>query len=276
MFELNPFVLYASAVILGLCVGSFMNVVIHRLPKMVEHAMFAPDDDRSAPPNLIVPPSSCPQCGAAIRVRDNIPIVSYLLLKGRCAHCGAAISLRYPVVEFLGALLFVFVVAWLDTPLQMAGALIFSFSLLALLFIDLKHYLLPDLITLPLLWCGLLFNINGTFTDLSSAVVGAVVGYMVLWTVYHLFRLLTGKEGMGYGDFKLVAAIGAWLGWQMLPLVILLGSVIGAIVGGIFLAVSRRGRDHPIPFGPFLAGAGWVAMFWGGEIVDGYLQLTGY
>jgi len=228
-----------------------------------------------SPPNLFSPPSSCPQCGARIRATQNIPVVSYLALKGKCASCGAAISRRYPLVEILGAVLFVFVVATLDTPLAIAGGLVFSFCLLALVFIDLDTYLLPDLVTLPLLWIGLLVNIPGTYIDLSSAVIGAVAGYLVLWSVYHGFRLLTGKEGLGYGDFKLVAAIGAWLGWQMQPLVILLASVIGAVVGGVYLKMSRRGRDHPIPFGPFLAGAGFAAMFWGDAIVGSYLQFAG-
>jgi len=279
---LHPAFLFTGAAVLGLCVGSFLNVVIHRLPRMVDYAQGDVEGETrtraetaSPPPNLISPSSSCPQCGARIRAMQNIPVVSYLALKGKCASCGAAISRRYPLVEILGALLFVFVVATLDTPLAIAGGLVFSYCLLALVFIDLETYLLPDLITLPLLWIGLLVNIPGIFIDLPSAVIGAVGGYLVLWIVYHGFRLLTGKEGLGYGDFKLVAAIGAWLGWQMLPLVILLASVIGAVVGGVYLKMSRRGRDHPIPFGPFLAGAGFVAMFWGDAIVGGYLQFAG-
>lgn len=278
---LHPALVLSAAAVLGLCVGSFLNVVIHRLPRMVEYAQGDLEGETRAPaeggspPNLFSPPSRCPQCGRRIRVTQNIPVVSYLALKGKCASCGAAISRRYPLVEILGAVLFVFVVATLDTPLAIAGGLVFSFCLLALVFIDLETCLLPDLITLPLLWIGLLVNISGTFIDLPSAVIGAVAGYFVLWIVYHGFRLLTGKEGLGYGDFKLVAAIGAWLGWQMLPLVILLASVIGAVVGGVYLKMSRRGRDHPIPFGPFLAGAGFVAMFWGDAIVGGYLQFAG-
>jgi leader peptidase (prepilin peptidase) / N-methyltransferase len=274
--NLHPLVLFPAAILFGLCIGSFLNVVIHRLPRMIDPQIDGGETDQTRPaPNLFSPPSSCPQCHTQLRVRDNIPVVSYVALRGRCAHCGARISPRYPLVELLGAALCVFVVMTTPVSAAMFGILVFSFGLLALLFIDLEHYLLPDLITLPLMWCGLLFNISGTFVDLPSAVIGAVCGYLVLWSVFHVFRLLTGKEGLGYGDFKLVAAIGAWLGWQMLPLVILIASVVGAVVGGIYLAVSKRGRDHPIPFGPFLAGAGWLAMFWGEEMIDLYFQFAG-
>lgn len=274
--NLHPFVLLSAAVVLGLCIGSFLNVVIHRLPRMIDPHIDGDAADETRPAqNLFSPPSSCPRCHAHIRVRDNIPIVSYLALRGKCAYCNAPISARYPLVELLGAAMFVFVAITVPDTSAMFGTLVFSFALLALLFIDLEHYLLPDLITIPLVWCGLLFNISGTFVDLPSAVIGAVAGYLTLWSVFHIFRLLTGKEGLGYGDFKLVAAIGAWLGWQMLPLVILIASVVGAVVGGIYLAKSKRGRDHPIPFGPFLAGAGWVAMFWGEDILRVYFQLAG-
>ncbi len=266
-------ILVGACAVLGLCVGSFLNVVIHRLPAMITW-----DEDESssgAPPNLVSPPSSCPDCGARIRPWHNIPVVSYLLLRGRCASCSQPISRRYPAVELLGAAIAVAMLYLADTPLGFAGGLIFSYSLLALLLIDLEHYLLPDLVTLPLLWVGLMLNTGQLYTTLDTAVFGAVAGYLALWSVYHLFRLLTGKEGMGYGDFKLTAAIGAWLGWTMLPLVILAASTLGAVVGGIYLLVSSKGRDHPIPFGPFLAVAGWIAMFWGHDIVDRYLGFLG-
>ncbi len=273
---MSPLVFYTLTIVAGLCVGSFVNVVIHRLPGMID-SRYSNSDGHEADgvPNLFSPPSNCPACHTALRVRDNIPVISFVMLRGRCAHCGAPISSRYPMVEILGALLALFLVTKLDMPLAVFGAAVFSFALMSLLFIDLKHYLLPDLITLPLMWCGLLINIGDTFTDLPSAVIGAAAGYLLLWGVFHLFRLVTGKEGLGYGDFKLVAAIGAWLGWQMLPLVILMGSVVGAVVGAVYLAASRRGRDHPIPFGPFLAGAGWLAMFWGEDILAAYFQLAG-
>lgn len=273
---MHPLVLYTLAIVTGLCVGSFVNVVIHRLPGMVDSRYASRDGSPSdTVPNLFSPPSCCPACRTPLRVRDNVPVISFLLLRGRCAHCGKPISRRYPIVEVLGAIIALFLVSTLDAPLAVFGAAVFSFALLALLFIDLEHYLLPDLVTLPLMWCGLLINIGGTFIDLPSAVIGAATGYLLLWSVFHLFRLVTGKEGLGYGDFKLVAAIGAWLGWQMLPLVILLASVVGAAVGAVYLAASRRGRDHPIPFGPFLAGAGWLAMFWGDTILSTYFQLAG-
>ncbi len=272
-FGLNPLILAGACAVLGLCVGSFLNVVIHRLPAMISW-----DGDESsseAPPNLVSPPSSCPRCGTRIRPWHNIPLVSYLLLGGRCASCSQPISRRYPAVELLGAGIAVGMLYLTDTPLAFAGGLIFSYSLLALLLIDFEHYLLPDLLTLPLLWVGLLLNTGQLYTTLDNAVFGAVAGYLTLWAVYHLFRLLTGKEGMGYGDFKLTAAIGAWLGWTMLPLVILAASTLGAVVGGIYLLVSSKGRDHPIPFGPFLAIAGWIAMFRGPDIVDRYLGFLG-
>lgn len=274
LLGLDPAFFLVTAAIVGLCLGSFVNVVIHRLPGMIDPALATADDD-DAVPNLFSPPSRCPHCQSPIRARDNIPVVSYLLLRGRCAHCAGTIPLRYPLVEIIGGVLGLFIAATAATPLTMLGALVFSFALLALVCIDLEHYLLPDAITLPLLWAGLLVNLDGTFTDLSSAVIGAAAGYLVLWAVFHLFRLLTGKEGLGYGDFKLVAAIGAWLGWQMLPLVVLLASVAGALIGGLYLAVSHRGRDHPIPFGPFLAASGWIAMLQGERILDAYLQFAG-
>ena len=267
------------AIVLGLIVGSFLNVVIHRLPKMMERAWQdqcaelrggqpPPPDE---PYNLMVPRSACPSCGEAISATQNIPVVSYILLRGRCANCKAAIGLRYPLVE-LGTGLISGFIAWHFGPGPSAvAAVVFFWALVALSCIDFDTQLLPDSITLPLLWLGLLVNISTTFIDLVSAVLGAVAGYLVLWTVYWLFKLVTGKEGMGYGDFKLLAAIGAWIGWQMLPLVILLSAGVGALIGIGLIIVVRHGRNVPIPFGPYLAIAGLVALLWGPGIMRAYL-----
>ena len=265
---------------LGLMVGSFLNVVIHRLPKMMEAswkqqcAELRGETYEPAPPyNLVVPRSACPQCGHAISAWENIPVISYLLLRGRCRGCGAAISLRYPIVEAATGILSGYTAWHFGFGLPAAGALLLVWSLLALTAIDFDAQLLPDDITLPLLWIGLLFNLTGTYTDIASAVLGTVSGYLVLWCVYWLFRLTTGKEGMGYGDFKLLAALGAWMGWQMLPLIILLSSLVGAIVGITLILAFRHGRNMPIPFGPYLAGGGMIALFWGKTLTQGYLQM---
>lgn len=260
----------AVAALLGLLFGSFLNVVIHRLPRMLEAewraqaaetAGTAPPE--AAPYNLVVPGSSCPHCGHRIRAIENIPVLSWLLLRGRCASCRAPIPVRYPLVELLAAIAAAFAV-WRFGP-GMAGvaAAVLSLFLIALTFIDLDTQLLPDDLTLPLLWLGLLVNLpgTGTFTDLPSAVVGAVAGYLALWSVYWLFRLATGREGMGYGDFKLLAALGAWFGWQSLPAIILLASVVGAAVGVGLIVLRSHGRATPIPFGPYLAGAGLLALY---------------
>ncbi|MBI5657966.1 MAG: prepilin peptidase [Nitrosomonadales bacterium] len=267
-------------------VGSFLNVVIHRLPKMMEREWLAhcsglngsagPDSAGAEPApryNLVVPRSACPHCGHNISAPENIPIVSYLLLRGKCRSCGAPISARYPLVEALSGLLSGYAAWHFGFGLAACAALLFVWALLALTFIDFDTQLLPDDITLPLLWSGLLFNLAGTFADLRGAVIGAVAGYLVLWAVYWLFKLATGKEGMGYGDFKLLAAIGAWLGWQMLPLVILLSSLVGAVVGVTLIVAARHGRNAPIPFGPYLAGGGLIALFWGQALTQGYLRL---
>ena len=267
-------------VILGLLVGSFLNVVIHRLPKIMEREWRAQSDElngqteqESSPYNLIVPRSACPHCGHLISALENIPVVSYLFLQGKCKGCGAPISVRYPSVELISGLLSGFAAWHFGFGLAALGALLFIWALLALTFIDFDTQLLPDDITLPLLWVGLLFNLSRTYTDLQSAVVGALAGYLTLWGVYWLFKLATGKEGMGYGDFKLLAAIGAWMGWQMLPLVILTSSVVGAVVGVTLIVAARHGRNVPIPFGPYLAGGGLIALFWGQALTRGYLQL---
>ncbi len=276
----NPALATTLAGLLGLLVGSFLNVVIHRLPRMMERdwqlqcaelrGEAAPEKERLS---LAAPASRCPHCGHAIRAWENIPVLSFLLLKGRCSGCQAPISLRYPLVEAFTGLLSAFTVWHFGPTLAAAAALLLLWAMVALTGIDFDTQLLPDSITLPLVWLGLLFNISGTFTDLSSAVIGAMVGYLSLWSVYWLFKLATGKEGMGYGDFKLLAAIGAWLGWQMLPLTILLSSLVGAVVGVALIVLARRGRNVPIPFGPYLAAAGLLALYWGQELTQSYLRL---
>jgi leader peptidase (prepilin peptidase) / N-methyltransferase len=270
----------AAAVVLGLLIGSFLNVVVYRLPRMMERDWAAQCADlrgeavvESESFSLIRPRSRCPACGRPIGALENVPIISFLILRGRCRGCRTAISWRYPAVEALSGMLFG-LCAWQFGPSLLAGgAMAFVAAMIALTFIDLDTQLLPDDITLPLLWAGLLLNISGTFTDLTSAVVGAVAGYLSLWSVYWLFKLVTGKDGMGYGDFKLLAAIGAWLGWQILPLTILLSSFVGALVGITLIVLTRHGRNVPIPFGPYLAAAGLIALFAGKPLTQAYLGL---
>ncbi|MGE5467682.1 MAG: prepilin peptidase [Ignavibacteria bacterium] len=268
------------AVLLGLAVGSFLNVVIHRLPLMMERewlsqcAELRGEQAAAAEPlTLAAPRSRCPQCGHAIGALENIPVISYLVLRGRCRGCGKAISPRYPLVEAFTSALFGLAAWKLGPGAAAAGAMLFLAAAIALTFIDVDKQLLPDDITLPLIWAGLLFNMFGVFTDLRSAVLGAVFGYLALWLVYWGFKLITGKEGMGYGDFKLLAAIGAWVGWQVLPLTILLSSLVGAVVGIVMIVLARHGRNVPIPFGPYLAAAGVIALFWGHELNQAYLGL---
>ncbi len=270
--------------LLGLLVGSFLNVVAYRLPVMMERdwreqcreffemEAAAPD---SGPFNLVLPRSRCPHCGHGITALENIPVISYLLLRGRCSDCGSGISSRYPLVEAATAL-FSLVVAWrFGFSWETALLLPLTWALLALSLIDYDHKLLPDSLIFPFLWLGLLANSQGLFTDPATAVIGAAAGYLSLWIVFQLFRLLTGKEGMGYGDFKLLALFGAWAGWQYLFQIILLSSLVGAVVGGALLALSGRDRSDPIPFGPFIAAAGWVSLLWGGEINQAYLNWSG-
>lgn len=261
-------------------VGSFLNVVIHRLPKMMEHGWMAECAElrgETPPPaeklTLATPRSRCPQCGHAISALENIPVLSFLFLRGRCRACQAPISLRYPLVEALSGVLSGYAIWRLGVSGAGIGALFFIWCMIALTFIDFDTQLLPDSITLPLLWAGLLLNLNGTFTDLRSAVIGAAAGYLSLWSVYWAFKLATGKEGMGYGDFKLLAAIGAWLGWKMLPLAILASSMVGAVVGIALIVLARHGRNIPIPFGPYLAAAALIALFWGKPLTEHYLGL---
>jgi leader peptidase (prepilin peptidase) / N-methyltransferase len=273
--------LVSVAVLFGLLAGSFINVVIHRLPRMMERQWRAecaeiagtPAPAAEAPYNLVVPRSACPHCSHRITALENIPIASYIALGGKCSACGKPISPRYPVVEALVGVLSGYIAWRYGLSTAMFGALLFAGAMVALTFIDLDTFFLPDNITLPLLWAGLLLNTAGVFTDLRSAIFGAVAGYLALWSVYWIFKLVTGKEGMGYGDFKLLAAIGAWLGWKMLPLVILLSSLVGAVVGICLIAFARHGRNVPIPFGPYLAAAGLIALFWGETLTRQYLNL---
>ena len=276
----DPVAFAVLAGVVGLAVGSFLNVVIHRLPIMMEREWLAQCAELRGEAaaeaerlTLATPRSRCPHCGHSISALENIPLLSYLALRGKCRGCGARISVRYPLVEALTGLLFGFAAWKLGPGAAAAGALVFVAAMVALTFIDFDTQLLPDDITLPLLWAGLLFNAFGVYTDLQTAVFGAVAGYLALWSVYWGFKLATGKEGMGYGDFKLLAAIGAWLGWQMLPLTILLSSFVGAVVGIVLIVLARHGRNVPIPFGPYLAAAGVIALFWGRHLNQVYLTM---
>ena len=271
------------AAIFGLLIGSFLNVVVYRLPIMRqrefdnyiahEAGKELPHQDRF---NLMVPRSRCPHCGHQIGALENIPVISWLVLRGKCSQCKAPISPRYPVVEAVTGLLSAAVVWHFGSGWVGLAALAFTYLLVAMTLIDYDHKELPDELTLPLLWIGLLLNLNGDgIVPLRDAVIGAVAGYLALWSVYWLFKLVTGKEGMGYGDFKLLAALGAWMGWAMLPTIIILSSVVGAVVGLSLIVFRGRARDNPIPFGPYLAGAGMIALFYGTPLTrfaQGYLQ----
>ncbi|WP_281386171.1 prepilin peptidase [Silvimonas terrae] len=277
LFSQNPLLFGGFCLILGLLVGSFLNVVIHRLPRMIE-AQFRqecavidlPPDAPLPPPasryNLVVPRSACPSCGHQITALENIPVVSWLVLGGKCRRCRTPISVRYPAVELLTGILTALTGMHLGFGAHAAAGILITWALIALFFIDADTYLLPDSITLPLMWAGLLFNISDGFTSLTSAVVGAAAGYLVLWTVFWLFKLATGKEGMGYGDFKLLAALGAWFGWQSLPVIVLLSSVAGAVLGIVMVVAAKRGFGKPMPFGPYLAVAGWAMLIWGNHL----------
>ena len=294
----SHWLLTGSAFLLSLLVGSFLNVVIHRLPIMLDRQwrgqaleMLDPESDQRSTAersqatsryNLVTPRSACPHCGSEIKAHQNIPDVSYLLLGGKCANCKGKISARYPIVELATALLSAAVVWHFGWHWQTVAALAFTWALVALTVIDLDHQVLPDVITLPLLWLGLLLSLawhSGLAppmpVDPRSAIIGAAAGYLSLGLVYWAFKLATGKEGMGYGDFKLFGAFGAWMGWQMLPLIILLSAFAGAVVGIALIVLRGRDRNIPIPFGPYLAAAGWIALMWGPQIVGGYLSLSG-
>ena len=279
MLAVQPWVAIAVALVVGLCVGSFLNVVVHRLPKMMDRAWRAQCAElrgEATPPeqpakyNLAVPRSACPQCGHPIGVLENIPVVSWLALRGACSACRKPISIRYPLVEALAGLLAAYAIWRFGVTWKAAAACVMLWMLLALTFIDFDTQLLPDSLTLPLLWAGLGANLFGLFAPLADAVIGAIAGYLALWVVYWLFRLIRGKEGMGYGDFKLLAALGAWLGWQMLPLIVLLSSVVGAFIGITLMVFKGRDHDVPLAFGPYLAIAGGIALFFGPAIVKGW------
>jgi len=279
MLLVNPYAAVAIALVVGLCVGSFLNVVVHRLPRMMERDWRAqcaelrgesPPEENAPAYNLAVPRSACPECGRRIGALENIPVVSWLALRGACRGCGKPISMRYPLVEMLGGLLAAYAIWRFGVSWKGAAACVLLWTLIALTFIDFDTQLLPDSLTLPLVWAGLVANLAGLFVPLADAVIGAVAGYLTLWIVYWLFRLIRGKEGMGHGDFKLLAALGAWLGWQMLPLIVLLSSVVGAAIG-ITLMVFK-GRDHNVPlaFGPYPAIAGAIALFFGPPLIKGW------
>lgn len=279
LLQSSPVFFVIVCSVLGLIVGSFLNVVIYRLPKIMErewrtqcaelHGQTLPDE---LPFTLAVPRSACPSCGHTLHAAENIPLFSYLWLGGKCRHCRASIGVRYPVVEALTGILSGYAAAHFGYGIPAVAAILLIWALIALTFIDFDTQLLPDSITLPLLWLGLFFNLNHAFVPLHTAVIGAIAGYLSLWSVYWLFRLITGKHGMGYGDFKLLAALGGWLGWSMLPLIILLSSAIGALVGIMLIILTKRGKSVPMPFGPYLAGGGLVALFWGKTLVLTYLS----
>jgi leader peptidase (prepilin peptidase)/N-methyltransferase len=289
VFAAQPALFIGACALLGLLIGSFLNVVIHRLPVMLERqwrlecarlAAGAEPASAGEPFNLVVPRSACPACRAPITAWQNIPILSYLALRGRCAACRAPISARYPLVEALTGVLSA-AVAWrFGFGVAAGAALVLTWFLIALTFIDLDTQYLPDNLTLPLLWLGLLVSLAGTAgtqasipVDLRSSVLGAAVGYLCLWSVYQLFRLATGKEGMGYGDFKLLAALGAWLGWQLILPIVLIAAAVGALLGALMLAIQGRARATPLAFGPYLAASGWLMLLFGHELVARYLGL---
>jgi leader peptidase (prepilin peptidase) / N-methyltransferase len=283
---LPPYLFSALVGVIGLLVGSFLNVVIYRLPIMMrrdwrnecaEYLELELDktDDCEQTFNLVLPLSRCPSCKTPIKPYQNIPVISYILLKGCCGQCRTPISVRYPAIEVLTAVLSI-AVAWrFGYTAESVFALLLTWSLIALSFIDIDHQLLPDSITLPVLWLGLLLSVFEVFSGSHASIIGAAAGYLALWSVYHLFKLATGKEGMGYGDFKLLALLGGWLGWQALPAIILLSSLVGAIIGSAMVIFGNHDRNTAIPFGPYLAAAGWIALLWGKQINQLYLSAVG-
>ncbi len=284
IFQSSPGLLTALVLIIGLLVGSFLNVVIYRLPVMMdigwkkeckEYLEIEDNDDKQEPFNLMLPLSRCPNCNADIKAYQNIPIISYLFLQGKCANCKTHIALRYPLIEAFTGITSAIVAYHFGYTIEMGFALLLTWALIALSFIDIDHQLLPDSITLPMLWLGLFLSLFSTFTDTDSSIIGAIAGYLSLWTVYQLFKLATGKEGMGYGDFKLLSLFGAWLGWQYIPLIIILSSLVGAVIGISMILLVKKDRNIPIPFGPYLAAAGWLALLWGDKINALYLNAVG-
>ena len=280
----SPLAFVLCTLVLGLLVGSFLNVVVYRLPKMMlrdwktqaREVLELPPEPQTETFNLILPHSRCPHCSHRIRAWENLPVVSYLFLGGKCSSCKAPISKRYPLVELACGVMSAFVAWHFGFGWQAGAVLVLSWGLLSMSLIDADHQLLPDAIVLPLLWLGLIVNAFGLFTTLTDALWGAVAGYLVLWAVFWVFKLLTGKDGMGYGDFKLLAMLGAWGGWQILPLTIMLSSIVGAVLGLILLRVRNVQTSTPIPFGPYLAIAGWIALLWGAQITTSYLQIAGF
>ncbi|MFV1973653.1 MAG: A24 family peptidase [Thiohalobacterales bacterium] len=282
LLQESPPLFYGTAGILGLVVGSFLNVVIHRLPIILnrqwaeqccEHLELEPETvAEDTPFNLVTPASRCPECGHRIGALENIPVLSYLVLKGRCRICATRISPRYPVIELATATLSIITVMHFGFTIQAAMALVFTWTIIPLCMIDYDCQLLPDTMTLPLLWFGLGLSVWNIFVDSQSSIFGAIAGYLSLWLVFQLFRLATGKEGMGFGDFKLLAAIGAWTGWQLLPIVILFSSAVGAVIGISLILLKGHDRSQPLPFGPFLASAGWITLLWGQDILTLYLH----
>ena len=277
----EPLAFILCVLVLGLLIGSFLNVLVYRLPKMMERewqaqareALELPEEPAGETFNLVLPNSRCPHCAHEIKPWENIPLISYLFLRGKCSSCKTHISLRYPLVELTCGLLSAYVAWHFGFSWQTGAFLLLTWGLLAMSLIDVDHHLLPDSLVLPLLWLGLIVNYLGLFTSLESALWGAIAGYLSLWSVYWLFKLVTGKEGMGYGDFKLLAMLGAWGGWQILPLTILLSSLVGAVLGVIMLKLRNQDSSTPIPFGPYLAIAGFIALLWGEQITSSYLQL---
>jgi leader peptidase (prepilin peptidase)/N-methyltransferase len=283
ILTLYPLAFVIAAMLVGLLIGSFLNVVVWRLPKMLDRewreeareVLGLPGETPLPTFNMMLPHSQCPHCGHRIRAWENIPVLSYLFLRGRCSNCTAAISKRYPLTELACGLLSAFIAWHFGFGWQACMALLLSWGLLTMSLIDAEHQLLPDVLVLPLIWLGLIINSFGLFVSLHEALWGAVAGYMALWSVFWLFKLITGKDGMGHGDFKLLAMFGAWGGWQILPLTLLLSSMVGAVVGVILLRLRNAKTSTPIPFGPFLAIAGWIALLWGGQITDFYWQFVG-
>jgi len=280
----SPAAFITVAFVFGLIIGSFLNVVSLRLPRRMQwqwrqqcaELLKQKADDGEIPPGLVVHRSRCTHCGHAIRPWENIPVISFALLRGRCSKCGQRISWQYPTVELACGILTALAAWRFGFSIQAAAAMVFTWAVIPLAVIDIREQLLPDDITLPLMWLGLLLSLKGVFANTTDAIIGAVAGYLSLWLIYHLFRLLTKKEGMGYGDFKLFAAIGAWLGWQFLVPTILLSAAVGAIVGTTQIMVAGRDRSQPIPFGPYLAASGWISMMWGREILDAYWRFAGF
>ena len=291
LFINSPVLFYAVCFVVALLVGSFLNVVIYRLPIMMERDWRAQCDKLNATPapdlpqgrfDLVAPGSNCPSCGHKITAMQNIPVISFVVLGGKCASCKSRISVRYPAIELLAGIASALVAWRFGFGWEAIAGIAFTWTLIAISAIDIDHQIIPDSISLPLIWAGLFLSLfypqpgaDILFIQPKAAIAGALAGYLSLWSIYHLFRLITGKEGMGYGDFKLLAALGAWLGWQMLPLIILLSAVVGAASGLMMIVFKRHERSVPIPFGPYLAAAGWVAMMWGPAIIGWYLDAMG-